>query len=947
MLENTRPVYASGECEIDLARRELRVLGSPVAVGGRAFEIIEVLAQSAGELVTKDELMNRVWPGAIVMDATLHVHAAAVRKALGPYRSLLKTESRRGYRLLGDWTVQCRDTRKRPVHSYPIRIPGASPATNFPVAGSCLIGRSFAVDKLLDLVSAYRVVTLTGPGGIGKTTLALTVAREILGEFSDGGWLVELASLADPHLVPSAVAGVLGLRLGSDVISAETVARAIGTKKLLLVLDNCEHVISAVATLAEMFMRLCPYATMLATSREFFRIEGEHVYRVPALDVPASELMQPEQILSHSAAELFITRANELGSDIASRGENLSMIAAICRQLDGIPLAIEFAAAQAAMLGVEQVAAALRDRLALLKNVRRAALPRHRTLRATLDWSYELLPDRERRLLRRLSVFSGSFPLAAVSAVANRGEASEAEIAEGVANLVAKSLLTSDVTSACGYYRLLETTRVYALAKLTENGELPEFSRRHAEYYKEVFERIANKREKRTTPLAHIDNARAALEWCFGAKGNPAIGVKLAAAIAPIFLAMSLLRECARWSQLAIDALDDTDRAGAEEMHLQASLGVSLMNMYGQSDAARLALDRSLMVAQARGDNSNQVELLSTLTIFHTRGGNFKVALEYAELGRAVAGATANVAAQALAHSALGRTLYFTGDHSGARAALEASSCYWSGLQGAGQVHLGLDHRILVDVGLARSLWLQGYPAQAAERMREAIRNAEGTKRPTSLDFALFWAPGLFLWLGDLGNAEEFADRLISHGTTHFLDPYLAVGCGYKGAVAIRTGDARGGVANIRSSLQQLDAIQYRMLDTDFKLVLVEGLTATGQLDECMTLINETISLIERNGDLLQMPEALRMKGRVLLNMPHHRSDEAEKAFIQSLDWARRQAARSWELRTAVDLAGVWKAQGQYERARALLEPIYTTFAEGLGTGDLMAARQLLASLEW
>src|SRR5262245_46285231 len=241
--ESVRPVYASGECEIDLARREVRVLGSPAPVGGRAFEFIEVLAQSAGELVTKDELMSRIWPGAIVMENTLQVHAAAVRKALGPYRGLLKTESRRGYRLLGDWTVRHRDAAKPQGDAQQMRVSGGSPATNFTASVTRLGGRSAAVQKLQDLVSAYRVVTLTGPGGIGKTTLAFQVAQHVVGEFADGGWLVELASLSDPNLVPSAVAGALGLRLGSNIISPETVARAIAGKRLLLVLDNCEHVI--------------------------------------------------------------------------------------------------------------------------------------------------------------------------------------------------------------------------------------------------------------------------------------------------------------------------------------------------------------------------------------------------------------------------------------------------------------------------------------------------------------------------------------------------------------------------------------------------------------------------------------------------------------------------------------------------------------------------------
>ena len=939
-----RLVYASGECEIDLARRELRVLGSPVPVGGRAFEIIEVLAQSAGELVTKDELMNRVWPGAVVMDGTLHVHAAAVRKALGPYRGLLKTESGRGYRLLGDWTVRRHDGAE-PLDRRQMRVTAEPPATNFPATGTRLVGRSGAVQRLQDLVSAYRVVTLTGPGGIGKTTLALRVARSVLGEFADGGWLVELASLSDPDLVPSAVAGVLGLRLDSNIISSEIVAQAVASRSLLLILDNCEHVIGATAILAEMFVRLCPHTTVLATSREVLRIEGEYAYRVQPLEVPTIEQVDADEILAHSAPEFFISRAKELGSDFSSHADSLPMIAAICRHLDGIPLAIEFAAARAAALGIEQVAVGLRDCFTLLTTGRRTALPRHQTLRATLDWSYQLLPDTERVLLRRLAVFSGSFSLDAVNAVTNHGEAVEAEIADRVANLVAKSLVTSDFTGDGAYFRLLETTRVYALSKLTESGELQEFSRRHAEYYRGLLDRIEHEREKRSTPRAHVDNARAALEWCFGANGSLAIGVGLAAAAAPVFLAMSLFPECHRWSDRAILALDDATRGGAEEMHLLASLGVSSMQMRGQSDEARVALSRGLAIAEARGDVLSQVGLLGMLSMFDVRDGDFKTSLHYAKLSRTASGTVENSAAMALANSILGRALQFVGEHSGSRVELDASFRYWSHSRQASEVYLGLDHHILVGIGLARNLWLQGYPTQATERLRQTIKDAESKGHPASLGLALSWAPGIFLWIGDLQRAEEHADWLLSHAESHSLRPYRAVARGYKGALAIRRGDARVGVEELQRCVEQLHAMRYRMLDTEFKLSLVQGLVAIGSFNEGLTLVNETIQLVEANGDLVHMPEVLRVKGSVLISMPQLRRHEAETCFIQSLDWSRRQGARSWELRTAIDLAALWAAQGQLERARAVLQPIVEAFVEGLDTADLKAAGHLLATL--
>jgi DNA-binding winged helix-turn-helix (wHTH) protein len=346
--EGVQPVYAAGECEIDLARRELRIRGAPVPLGGRAFEIVEVLARFSGGLVTKDELIDRIWPGATVLENTLQVHATAIRKALGPHRGLLKTEAGRGYRLLGDWAVLRHDPARPPVGLRAMRVPTNVPASNFP-ARVHLVGREAAIQQLHDLVSAYRVGTLTGPGGIGKTTLALEVARSALGDFADGGRLVELESLLHPPRVPSAVARALELKLPDEDISAESVARAIGSRKVLLLLDNCEHVVDAAATMAETLIRLCPHLTVLATSREILRIEGEGIYRVPPLDVPADARREPDHILGHSAVELFITRAEAeaQGLDNASRREILPAIVAICHHLDGIPLAIEFAAARA------------------------------------------------------------------------------------------------------------------------------------------------------------------------------------------------------------------------------------------------------------------------------------------------------------------------------------------------------------------------------------------------------------------------------------------------------------------------------------------------------------------------------------------------------------------------------------------------------------------------
>ena len=368
--------------------------------------------QSANELVTKNDIMSGVWPGASIGENTLHVHATAIRKALGPNRDLLKTVSGRGYRLLGNWTPRQHGSVST-LSSSPLIAPSIN--NSFPLAGR-LIGRAAAARHVRDLASAYRVVTLTDPGGIGKTSLAIEAARGLLADFDSGAWFVELASLSNPDLLPHTVASTLGLKLSGEIF-AESVARELGAKHLLLVLDNCEHIIDAAANLAERLTRLCPRTTILVTSREVLRIDGEAVYRVPALDVPAPGHEIPDHILGHSAVELFITRMNALDAGSSPHSEELTSVAAIRRRLDGIPLAIEFAAASAATLGIASVATGLRDRFALLTRGRRTSLPRHRTLRATLDWSCQLLGEAGRRLLRHLGVFPAGSTLEAAVAV--------------------------------------------------------------------------------------------------------------------------------------------------------------------------------------------------------------------------------------------------------------------------------------------------------------------------------------------------------------------------------------------------------------------------------------------------------------------------------------------------------------------------------------------------
>jgi predicted ATPase len=428
-------------------------------------------------------------------------------------------------------------------------------------------------------------VTVTGTGGIGKTSVALHVARRTshvarrmsyvvrrtshvarrtshvarrgLGDFPDGGRLVELTSLADPALVQSAVARVLGLTLNGELNSAETIARAIGNRHLLLLLDNCEQVVHAVAELVQTWVRLCPSVTILATSREALSIDGEAVYPLAPLGVPAIGQDQPDVIRDYSAVQLFAARMTALNSDFRPAAEELLVIGEICRRLDGIPLAIEFAAARAASLGAAHVASGLGDRFAILTSGLCNPAPRHRTLLAVLDWSYQLLSEEEKSLLRHLAIFPAGFKLEAAGAVARDELSGVPLMLDDLASLESKSLVTSDDLDSPGRWRLLETTRAYALQKLAAHGETETARYRHARYLRELCTPPGTaacwraSREELAVRARELDNIRASLDWCFSASGDAEIGKDLTAAYLSVWLYRGLPAECREWCERA------------------------------------------------------------------------------------------------------------------------------------------------------------------------------------------------------------------------------------------------------------------------------------------------------------------------------------------------------------------------------------------------------------
>ena len=946
--DQAREAICFGPFRLIVRARLLLKDGVPFELGARTLDILIALLSRPNEIVTKADLMAQVWPDATVEEGSLRFHVNGLRKALGDGKNgarYITTVTGRGYCFVAP-ILYASDQTNGAVTPTPYRV-----ANFLPTRLARMIGRADGALALSTQLTKVRFVTIVGPGGVGKTTLAVAVAHDLVENFAGEILFVDLGMLSDPNMVADSLASILGISVRSTDPTPDVIAY-LRDKRILLVFDNCEHVVAAAATLAARLFQAAPQLHILATSREALRVEGEHVYRLEPLAVPPEDRrLTAAAALEFPAAQLFAERAKASGAQLTLGDSDVAIVANICRKLDGVALAIELAAGRVQSYGLEQTAALLDERLSLLWTGQRGAPPRQQTLKATLDWSYGLLTELERLVLRGLAAFMGDFTLDAARAVLTGASIDQYSVVSAIDSLVAKSMVATRQDGAIMRYRLLDTTRSYVLEAVFSGNLVTMLNSRHAMYHQQWLEQttaqglaISNSAE-REPYLAGLANVRAALEWCFGDDGDSRIGMGLAAAAAPMFLKMSLLTECHRWSERALLALDHVSRSGPEEMHLQEALGMSLMFTRGMSESAYSAFERSFAIAENRGDILNQLQLLGPLHMFHHRIGDFKGALQIAKRSRDISASVSDSAVVALAHALLGMSLSYLGDLDGARLELEAALQQHHGSWHSTTIYLGFDHYTLASAALGRTLWLQGYPAQAVERAHRTVREAESMGHPVSLSIGLIWAITVFLWTGDLPTAEDHIEWFISHARSQSLGPYFAVGQGFKGQLEICRGDARRGVASLQLSLEELHASRYELLSTQFTVSLVQGLAEMGRVGEGLARIDETIRLVEEKGDLSFMPELLRIKASLLLSMGLSVADKAEMLLLRSVELSRSQGALAWHLRAAADLAGLWAAQGDAARARAFFQPVYAQFVEGLDTADLRTANQLLESL--
>lgn len=881
-------ILSNGVWQLDLGRRELLRDGQPVTLGSRAMEVLEVLARAGGRLVTKDALMQAVWPGSVVGENTLHVHVLAGRKALGKDRGLLQTVHGRGYRLLGEW-------RRMPGKT--MTAPPAA-AGNLPAARDELIGREAVLEEVAARLATVRLLTLTGTGGIGKTRLALEAARHWRDEQAGEALLVELASLADGRLVPATVAGVLGLELGGAGLSPGAVAEAIGHRRMLLLLDNCEHVIEPAALLVERILRACPQVVVLATSREVLQLEGEHVLRVPPLAVPEDD---DAELGPHSAVQLFQARM-QARSGATPDGALLSTIGAICRRLDGIPLAIELAAARAAALGVAAVHGLLDERFNLLTDGRRHALPQHRTLRATLDWSYQLLPEDEARLLRRLAVFPAGFTVEGAAAVHDHPAAP----LEGVANLVAKSLLVLEDSQPCRW-RMLETTRAYALEKLTEAGEFDAASSAQARHLRQLLApTLAWHFGGQNLALSwrELDNVRAALDWAYARPEEARNAVVLTASCVPVWLQRFMLAECGERVEQALQRLP---QLAMQDPLLRARiltmLGFALLNTAGRAAQIRTVVTEALAIAETLDDVDLHFRALWANWSLHLNAGDYRAARPLAERFLAVARETGDADAVRVGHRLLGSVLHFAGDQNAARVHLEQSLAAGGEAENARRaVWFLLDQRLVGKAMLARVMAMQGALEDAARLADESLKDAMAAEHRLSVCYALRNAvcPIAFL-TADAGQAQRSVARLGEMVHRHGLLFWRGWSDCLEGQARLAEGRATEAVTLLQRGVAARTHAGWTMRNPEFLGALAEALAAQGAADQALEVLAEALRQAARGGQGWCVPELQRLQARFLMAA---RGDARSAATIlrEALHLARRQGARLWERRVSDDL---------------------------------------------
>jgi predicted ATPase/DNA-binding winged helix-turn-helix (wHTH) protein len=946
---------AFGPFRLAPAERRLQHDGNPVQIGSRALDILIALVQSAGNVVEKRTLLARVWPGIVVEESSLRAHVAGLRKVLGDgvgEARYIANIPGRGYCFVAPIvpvvSVVPAVTSTVPEHAQRnTEVTGkSSTVAQLPPPLARMVGRDATVVALAERLHTQRFLSLVGPGGIGKTTTAISVANQVIRHGKTRAAFIDLGFVQDRSLVLATIASGLGLRLDGTDFTALVLA-ALKEEPTLLILDSCEHVIDIVAGLCERIFVESPSSTIIVTTREPLRVEGESVFRLQPLALPPEDVQfSAADTASYAAVEMFLERAMAAGLESAP-DTDMPMIARLCRQLDGLPLAIELAAARASSFGISGLAKLLDQQFGLHWQGRRTAHPRHQTMHAVLDWSYRLLTDQERSILQQLSVFRGLFSFADALAVLLDSRTQEGDLIDALDALVAKSLISPHFERHQMQYRLLDSTRAYAAGRLAESDSLAETRRRHALWICDELERqvapnlIAFHGKPHNTLAAQLGDIRSALDWAFSNVGNPEIATRLAAVSSHAFLSMSLLVECGKWARDGLQSASAGYGNTRLEMTLLASLAVSLMFTSASSGEIKEVIHRGLALAVDIDDVHHQLWLLAGLHLLEVRLGDVDAVFAVAQEAQAVGTASGDETAKLLSAWLLGMSHHLAGRQD---EALRYCNPQAGVEKPASSFQLfGFDQRIRALIVRNRALWLAGFSDQALTLARDAIEEGLQSASPVGHCLALIYSTTLYFWAGDLETANATIDVLLERSQRHGLSHYCKVGACLQGELWVRQGRVEAGIARLAEQLVHLRHEQHEVLVWGFNLALAEGYALAGRLDEANRLLDD--ALAAAGTDRFDLPELLRMKAEMSIRANPETVEQATTLLWQAVDIATRQAAQGWVLRCATSLAEISGGRDADQRVKDLLATTVSRIQNGHSTADLRRANFVLSNL--
>jgi predicted ATPase/DNA-binding winged helix-turn-helix (wHTH) protein len=949
-------VFDFGPFRLNPGARILQENGHDLALGSRAFDILVALVEGCGKVLTRRELMAVAWSGLVVEDSNVRVQVANLRKILrcghGNARYIASVAGR-GYCFVAPVRRTRLDDPPASAAGVDAMAPAlrsasrAKPRPHVPAPLARAFGRDDSVAELSQLVLDSRLVTVVGAGGAGKTTLAVLVAHTVE-PFDDSIFFVDLSIVSREELVVEALASAVGYRPSGPVLVPGLV-EVLSSRRTLIVLDNCEHLIDAVAVLCAQIVAQTTNVSFLNTSREALRVDDEHVYLLrPLASPPNTGRLTAEQALIWPAVQLFMERARD-GGVLGSLGDDdAATVAAICRRLDGNPLAIGLVASRIAAYGIQGVSDLLANQLALHWLGRRDAIPRHKTVEAMIDWSHDLLPERDRQVLYRLSVFSGSFSTEAAIDVISDAVIGPMQAGEAIGDLVDKSLIAASLIDGETQIRLLETTRAYATAKLEEIHGKDELARRHALYYVEQLRRhatkgVVNRTGSMPPKPPDIGNVRVAMDWCFSSTQDLALGSEMSYLAAPLLLEQSLLNECKRCCERALTRLPENLRSSRVELGLLESLAITCYSIGDYDGAMTSVIERGLEISHALGDRRTTFHLLAGLHLALMANGRFPESLLVAERYAAMAAVQGGPCEAIIAGWMAGSSNHYSGRQKAADDNYASSSSLVAQNVLRPLSYFEMKEDVVASIGIARVKWMQGFPLQALEVARKVIDDSR--RHPDSLYLAVTLCFPIILQNEQDGLAETLIQDLADVANEYKMGTRRQVAHFLKGNLLLYRGHVEEAAQQLRQCLEILPPPKMSVVRTDALQALAEALRRQGDGFGALLAINEAIDLAEETGGVFNLPDLLRTKAEVMAIVPGVEQKPIDDVLNAAMDCARRQCALGWEMSVALTMAEAEAAQGRRREAKRMLKEVYGRFTEGFDTSVLKATANALAGM--